>query len=1371
MESSDSEDEGDGAESLGGSQTDRLLREEDFFRFVNNLTVEDYKLMRDNNLLGIPGESTEEELLRRLQLLKEDAPQNTDENTGGGDSSDDVSSGDSLRDWLNSVTQTKNVTGEQRENQSWTEVNQTDPNSEDSKINSERNANHNTESPDRENGYAPSPRLHGTENTEDSQSQMDNLPCESIYTKPFRCEQSTNKSLVDVPPTRGQKRARSFRSPDHRRTRARTDGGGDSSDDVSSGDSLRDWLNSVTQTENVTGEQRENQSWTEVNQTDPNSEDSKINSERNANHNTESPDRENGYAPSPRLHGTENTEDSQSQMDNLPCESIYTKPFRCEQSTNESLVDVPPTRGQKRARSRSPDHRRTRARTDGGGDSSDDVSSSDSLINWLNSVTQTENVTGEQRENQSWTEVNQTDPNSEDSKINSERNVNYNTESPDRENEYAPSPRLHETENTEDSQSQLENSPSESIYTKPFRWEQSTNDSLVDIQPTRGQRSARSRSPDRRNTRARIRGRSIKDFLRDIEEGFPHGIRPWNYHDLRGNEIERYSTTQHQETPRQQVTKPELQNRGPSVTSEIGNVIQDEYSSDSDSIGDPWGSRLMNSAIFSDTEEGRVQSRETYEEDSIASRTWLTSNRPNNAETLESEKGGLSHMFSHSEQADRTAYDSTNRLSLHRLLSSSCSDTTSSAIPNTSEQTMTGFSDSSNRMGTTNRLSLHRFLCSCSDATSSAIQNTSEQTMTSISDSSNRMGATNTLSLHRFLCSCCSDATSSAIQNTSEQTMTGFSDSSNRMGTTNRLSLHRFLCSCCSDTTSSAIQNTSEQTMNSFCDSSNCMGTTSRLSLHRHVCSCCSDTTSSAIQNTSEQTMTGFSDSSNRMGTTSRLSLHRFLCHCCSDATSHAIHNTSEQTMTGFSHSSNCMGSNNSLSLHRHLCSCCSDATSSAIQNTSEQTMTDFSDSSNRMGTTSRLSLHRFLCHCCSDATSHAIHNTSEQTMTGFSHSSNRKGTTNRLSLHRFLCHCCSDATSSAIQNTSEQTMTGICDSSNRMGTTNRLSLHRFLCSCCSDTTSSAIQNTSEQTMTGFSDSSNRMGTTNRLSLHRLLCSCYSDTTSSVIQNTSEQTMTGFSDSSNLMGSTNRLSLHRLLSSCCSDTSSAIQNTSEQTTGFIHSSNHTDSDGNLEPNVSAPSPDIERTSSPNGRDGSGNSSSSDINAIPRFYFHPASPSLSRSSSNYAPSSSSTPISSSSSSDNISVISSQLFEGNDERSISGLSENTTGSRLISPVTFDDSDSWTSLNLDQFFLLEEDQHQSTGLTKAQIDNLAIRSFGENDALKSCSICLTEFTEGNKIRTLPCAHEYHVHCIDRWLSENTTCPICRREVVDPAERENSN
>ncbi|KAK6486296.1 E3 ubiquitin-protein ligase RNF6-like [Huso huso] len=93
----------------------------------------------------------------------------------------------------------------------------------------------------------------------------------------------------------------------------------------------------------------------------------------------------------------------------------------------------------------------------------------------------------------------------------------------------------------------------------------------------------------------------------------------------------------------------------------------------------------------------------------------------------------------------------------------------------------------------------------------------------------------------------------------------------------------------------------------------------------------------------------------------------------------------------------------------------------------------------------------------------------------------------------------------------------------------------------------------------------------------------------------------------------------------------------------------------------------------------------------------------------------------------------------------------------------------LRLAHFFLLndDEDDEHPRGLTKEQIDNLSTRNYGEGnleaELSKTCSVCINEYAAGNKLRRLPCSHEFHIHCIDRWLSENSTCPICRQPVLD--------
>ncbi|XP_043966414.1 E3 ubiquitin-protein ligase ZSWIM2 isoform X2 [Gambusia affinis] len=49
--------------------------------------------------------------------------------------------------------------------------------------------------------------------------------------------------------------------------------------------------------------------------------------------------------------------------------------------------------------------------------------------------------------------------------------------------------------------------------------------------------------------------------------------------------------------------------------------------------------------------------------------------------------------------------------------------------------------------------------------------------------------------------------------------------------------------------------------------------------------------------------------------------------------------------------------------------------------------------------------------------------------------------------------------------------------------------------------------------------------------------------------------------------------------------------------------------------------------------------------------------------------------------------------------------------------------------------------------------------------CRICLLEFREGQRLRTLPCRHQFHVRCVDRILLRSRSCPLdgyvvcCRR------------
>ncbi|XP_046321295.1 E3 ubiquitin-protein ligase RLIM-like [Marmota monax] len=204
-------------------------------------------------------------------------------------------------------------------------------------------------------------------------------------------------------------------------------------------------------------------------------------------------------------------------------------------------------------------------------------------------------------------------------------------------------------------------------------------------------------------------------------------------------------------------------------------------------------------------------------------------------------------------------------------------------------------------------------------------------------------------------------------------------------------------------------------------------------------------------------------------------------------------------------------------------------------------------------------------------------------------------------------------------------------------------------------------------------------------------------------------------------------------------------------TEFDESSDLLDSDNQLEPSSLLLSQHMEKEESQNERDDSCDSIISSSNSDPSWDSRSSSPAISSSSSSY-------------------LSSSMIFEGNNEINVSSSSPSQPRqeSQRTTPATSDKSDSWPFLA--QFFILNEDHNQPTGLTKQQIDDLAVRNIEKDDTLKACSICLTEFRENNKIRILPCSHEYHILCIDRWLSEYSTCPVCRRELTDSDGRKNS-
>ncbi|KAH7282336.1 hypothetical protein KP509_35G025600 [Ceratopteris richardii] len=92
---------------------------------------------------------------------------------------------------------------------------------------------------------------------------------------------------------------------------------------------------------------------------------------------------------------------------------------------------------------------------------------------------------------------------------------------------------------------------------------------------------------------------------------------------------------------------------------------------------------------------------------------------------------------------------------------------------------------------------------------------------------------------------------------------------------------------------------------------------------------------------------------------------------------------------------------------------------------------------------------------------------------------------------------------------------------------------------------------------------------------------------------------------------------------------------------------------------------------------------------------------------------------------------------------------------------------------FFVRRHRRHQTnSGFQEREASKMAWEDFrslrivlyggdGFEKFSTCCAICLEDYKQGERLRILPCRHEFHISCIDEWLKNRRCfCPICKMD-----------
>ncbi|MCO5558703.1 hypothetical protein L7F22_012289 [Adiantum nelumboides] len=80
------------------------------------------------------------------------------------------------------------------------------------------------------------------------------------------------------------------------------------------------------------------------------------------------------------------------------------------------------------------------------------------------------------------------------------------------------------------------------------------------------------------------------------------------------------------------------------------------------------------------------------------------------------------------------------------------------------------------------------------------------------------------------------------------------------------------------------------------------------------------------------------------------------------------------------------------------------------------------------------------------------------------------------------------------------------------------------------------------------------------------------------------------------------------------------------------------------------------------------------------------------------------------------------------------------------------------------------QARGMAWKDVKALTVVLYGNGseEFTTTCAICLEDYKQGERLRVLPCGHEFHVTCIDQWLTtQRCFCPVCKTDARSKSSR----